>query len=404
MRGYYLLLDGQQVGPYTADQLHELLAQGKLTSESPAWYDGLPDWVHLGTILEEPKPRVEAQVAPAPIRRPIAAPSVTTATHPAAMTPAAYTGVVQTNAKQGALLGGLVCFVLGLGFMYLSLFSFIFYGPLFFVAVILSVVAMAQGRVAGGVILLLVSLVVPPCVGLILFSERASSALASGASPTSTQPDVPVTVADSTAPPPTVTTTPTVTPEPSTTTTDSSSPASANAAVVPQTPAAQPPGPPASKHPALDAKMGFRSYKLGTPFSQFNPDDLDAGTTFKKMDEKPYFVKTFDKQLGAAEIDSIELDFVQDILQRIRVSVKGKQSSLALKDTLVAAYGQPDDTSSMMGTTETWNGDDCVLIFATEFIGDDSSANFSSNSVDAKIQAITEQKAKDGASAGVNNL
>lgn len=150
--------------------------------------------------------------------------------------------------------------------------------------------------------------------------------------------------------------------------------------------------------------MGFRSYKLGTPFSQFNPDDLDAGTTFKKMDEKPYFVKTFDKQLGAAEIDSIELDFVQDILQRIRVSVKGKQSSLALKDTLVAAYGQPDDTSSMMGTTETWNGDDCVLIFATEFIGDDSSANFSSNSVDAKIQAITEQKAKDGASAGVNNL
>lgn len=165
---------------------------------------------------------------------------------------------------------------------------------------------MAQGRVAGGVILLLVCLV-PTIVGLILFSERASTALVSFASPTSIHTDVPVNVADSSTPPPTVTTTSDTTPAPSTTTTESSPPANASPVVMPPTPAVQPAVPPAPQHPALDAKMGFRTYKLGTPFFQFNPDDLDAKSFFEKSDTKPYGVKVFDKQLGAAEIDSIQL-------------------------------------------------------------------------------------------------
>jgi hypothetical protein len=403
MKEYYLLIDGQQVGPYTIEQLHESLAKGELTNESPAWYDGLPDWVQLGTILEEVPP-VQTPVAPAPVKRPIAAPAATMAAPAVAMTSVPYTGVVQTNVKQGALLGGLVCFLLGMGFMYFSLFSFIFYGPLFLVALILSVVAMAQGRVAGGVILLLVSLVVPTIVGLILFSERASTALASFAPPTSSHTDVPVNVADSSTPAPTVTPTSDTTPAPSNSTTNSSSPANASPVVIPPTPAVQPSAPPAPKHPALDAKMGFRTYKLGTPFSQFNPDDLDAETFFEKSDTKPYGVKVFDKQLGAAEIDSIQLNFLQDLLQSIRVTVKGKQSSLALKEALITAYGQPDDTSQMMGETDTWNGDDCVLVFRIDVIDEGSTAIFSSNSVDAKIKAITEQKAKAGAAAGAQNL
>ena len=137
MREYYLLVDNQQVGPYTAEQLHDLLAQGQLTPESPAWYDGLPDWAPVGAILEEVAAPAPAPVAPVPVRRTSTAPTTVTL-------PASPSGVVQTNVKQGALLGGLVCLLLGLGFMFFSLFSFIFYGPLFLVALILSVVAMAQ--------------------------------------------------------------------------------------------------------------------------------------------------------------------------------------------------------------------------------------------------------------------
>lgn len=69
---------------------------------------------------------------------------------------------VKTNVKQGALIGGYVCFLLGVIFMCLTLWSVIFYAPLFFVAFILSIVAMAQKRIAGGVLLLLATLIIPP--------------------------------------------------------------------------------------------------------------------------------------------------------------------------------------------------------------------------------------------------
>ncbi len=61
---------------------------------------------------------------------------------------------LQTNVKQGALIGGWVCFGVGILFMVHSLWAFIFYGPLFFAAFVLSIVAMAQRRIGGGLALL----------------------------------------------------------------------------------------------------------------------------------------------------------------------------------------------------------------------------------------------------------
>ena len=81
---------------------------------------------------------------------------------------------IQTNVKQGALIGGFVCFALGIVFMFISMWSFFLYGPLFLAAFVLSIVAMAQRRVLGGVGLLLLTLIVPGVLGLILFSTRAA--------------------------------------------------------------------------------------------------------------------------------------------------------------------------------------------------------------------------------------
>jgi len=78
--------------------------------------------------------------------------------------------VVRTNVKQGALLGGCVCFLLGLILMFVSLWSFILYVPFFLAAFILSIVAMAQARVAGGVFLLIGTIIIPP----ILFFYKAT--------------------------------------------------------------------------------------------------------------------------------------------------------------------------------------------------------------------------------------
>jgi len=51
MASYYIYVDEQQqAGPYSEDQLRELLAAGQLTGEHYAWKEGTPDWVPLKTI------------------------------------------------------------------------------------------------------------------------------------------------------------------------------------------------------------------------------------------------------------------------------------------------------------------------------------------------------------------
>lgn len=375
----YIYQDGQQVGPYSDEQIRGMVASRTISETDLGWHEGLPEWQPLNTIL--------AFVPPALVPTPTAPTSVK-----------AKESVIQTNVKQGALVGGVVCFILGIGLMFLSMWSFIFYGPLFLVGFILSIVAMAQRRILGGIMLLLATLVVPAVLGLILFSTRTvkfadklkkqidSERVSEASTKTSNQP---------------------VANQP-----DESQPGSskslerepvASQPTADEPVASQPATPVQSKHPDLDAKMGFRTYKLGTPFARFNPNDLNEGTAFVKSDLKAFFVKDFDKKLGAAEIDDLQLNFLQDILQSVMVKVKGEQSSLALKEVLIAAYGQPDETSSMMENTLTWNGNDCILTFTTGLMGD-SHAEFSSKTVDAKIQAITAQKAKAGAAEGVKGL
>lgn len=79
--------------------------------------------------------------------------------------------------KQGAALGGWVCFGLGIVTMYLSLFLFFIYGPLICVALILSVVAMAQRRIVGGLVLLLSCLLVAPALWMGLTTVRGTETL-----------------------------------------------------------------------------------------------------------------------------------------------------------------------------------------------------------------------------------
>jgi len=68
--------------------------------------------------------------------------------------------------------------------MFLSLWAFIFYAPLFLAAFVLSIVAMSQRRVAGGLTLLLCCVTIPPLtfLGLIAYRSQSRSS-ASSSSP-----------------------------------------------------------------------------------------------------------------------------------------------------------------------------------------------------------------------------
>jgi hypothetical protein len=409
MSRYYLLIDRKEVGPYSGRLVRALLSEGEINGTTLGRCEGLPEWAEIREIIEPSD-------TPFPVTRP------------------AETAVpiVQTNVKQRALLGGAVCLFVGLGFMHFTVFSVAIYGALLLAAFVLSIVAMAHGRVWGGMVLLVITLVAPYLSGAVVTwrqppaladsftqdslkkqleeTQRKLSDQAGVSTPSdstlSSLSAAPLNTTDSSlsAPPPDTSTTPASNPAPlpvaSAATAFSTTSFSPGTNTVPVEVAA-PPGP---KHPALDEKFGFRGFRLGTSFSQFRPDQLQAEETDGSSDTKPFFVKTFDRQLGAAQIDSIQLDFTQDILQSVRVEVKGDESALALRDSLIAAYGKPDKDQSFLSETLTWEGDDCVLQLHFDMGDGGATAEFSSKSVDDQIKAITEEKAKAGAAAGAQNL
>lgn len=56
-----ILQNGQEVGPFPAEAVREMLAAGSLSPQDFAWAEGMPEWVPLEALF----PGVEAAVAPA---------------------------------------------------------------------------------------------------------------------------------------------------------------------------------------------------------------------------------------------------------------------------------------------------------------------------------------------------
>lgn len=92
-------------------------------------------------------------------------------------TPTPQNAQESVPAKQGAAIGGWVCFALGTLIMYLSVWTFILYVPLFFVAFVLSIVAMAQRRIVLGIVLLLATILFPLIEWLALATTRTNKFL-----------------------------------------------------------------------------------------------------------------------------------------------------------------------------------------------------------------------------------
>ena len=53
MPDIYLLIDGQQQGPYTEEQVLQSLAEGHIPPELLAWHEGIADWLPISNVLEK---------------------------------------------------------------------------------------------------------------------------------------------------------------------------------------------------------------------------------------------------------------------------------------------------------------------------------------------------------------
>lgn len=58
--------NGQQEGPYTTEQIQQMLADGSIARYTLAWKEGLSQWVPLSQILESSPPQ-PSHIAPPPV-------------------------------------------------------------------------------------------------------------------------------------------------------------------------------------------------------------------------------------------------------------------------------------------------------------------------------------------------
>ena len=153
----YIHKNEQQLGPFDEAQISKALSNGEICLEDLAWKEGLTEWVRLEDLLQKPQ-----HTPPIPI-----------------ISTTLNSFVVQTNVKQGAVIGGWVCFVLGIVAMYLSMSTFLIYGALLLAAFILSIIAIVQKRGSVGIILLLVTIIIPSLMGGIQLTNNTKQEVAS---------------------------------------------------------------------------------------------------------------------------------------------------------------------------------------------------------------------------------
>ncbi len=87
---------------------------------------------------------------------------------------------LKTNVQQGALIGSIACFTIGVCMIWWQPLLFIIYIPLLLASFVLSITAMAQGRVLGGIVMLVLTVVIPVLVvlvGLLRVAVSASDAM-----------------------------------------------------------------------------------------------------------------------------------------------------------------------------------------------------------------------------------
>ncbi len=66
MKGIYLAIQGQSVGPYPPDRVWTMLDRGEITRDTPAWYEGLADWTTVGQVLDALPAQVPPPAPPPP--------------------------------------------------------------------------------------------------------------------------------------------------------------------------------------------------------------------------------------------------------------------------------------------------------------------------------------------------
>ena len=168
----YVGKNGQQLGPFSLEEINRKLADGTFVGSDLAWYEGAAGWAALSGVPGVVLPTTPAS-APAPISTPSAAPApapVRPAPAPAAAVPVrSNASIVQAPRSNYKTLAVVSWVLLGITFV-VSIIPFIGCGAWFLVwpvavaAIIMGIVILVRGGTGQGILVILAAvLIVPLC-------------------------------------------------------------------------------------------------------------------------------------------------------------------------------------------------------------------------------------------------
>lgn len=164
----YVGKNGQQLGPFSLEEVNRKLADGTFAGTDLAWHEGAAGWAPLSGVagVVIPSPATASAPAPAPIVAP--APSVAPV-QPAPSVPRPNTPIIQPPRSPVRTLAVVSWALLGVSFL-MSLIPFVgcgawaFAAPVAIAAIIMGIIMLTRGATGQGIMVILGgALIVPLC-------------------------------------------------------------------------------------------------------------------------------------------------------------------------------------------------------------------------------------------------
>jgi hypothetical protein len=169
--------NGQQLGPFSLEEINRKLADGTFAGTDLGWYEGAAGWVALsgiaGVVVPAPAAPATAAPTPAPVSptlspMPAAIPRATT---PVAQPPAKPAGGYKTLSLVSWILLGVTFFISFIPF--LGCGTWILAWPVAVAAIIMGIIILTRGGTGQGILIILAGVLIVPLTFLGQFASLA---------------------------------------------------------------------------------------------------------------------------------------------------------------------------------------------------------------------------------------
>ncbi|MDP9099836.1 MAG: GYF domain-containing protein [Verrucomicrobiota bacterium] len=175
--------NGQQLGPFSLEEVNRKLADGTFAASDLAWYEGAAAWAPLSSVAGVvAPPAATATLAPAPV--PPAAPKPSpVAPAPGALRPNASIVQPAQPARSTKILGVISWLLIGITLVisfipFLGCGAWVLVWPVAIAAIVMGIIVIVRGAVAKGALIILAAILLVP---ISLFGPVYTTGVAIGA-------------------------------------------------------------------------------------------------------------------------------------------------------------------------------------------------------------------------------